>query len=467
MDATSILVGLLLGAALAAPAGFLLAKSMLASRHAGSDALLEQSRRQAEESRATIERLRSEQAKAERTAADAVARMAERETSTAALLAERDKSVEQLRAMQAQAREVLGEAFKSTGFEVLKSAGEQLIAQARRQFDDQRKLTEQEIAEKQKQIDATFLPFREQLVKQETLLKELNEKRAGDAKALGEQLKVIADLQGKASSAADSLAGALRDNRQRGRWGEISLRNVVEMAGLAAHVDFSEQISMEGEDGRLRPDMTVRLPGGRQIPIDAKVPMNAYFDSLDTTQTDAERARRRDMHAQAIRSHVRTLCSREYAKNLDSEVDITVMFMPVESALVAALETNGDLYREALDSGVVITTPSTLLALLRTCALQWQQAALAENAQRIGESATELLVRIEKFSDHLQGVGKGLETAVKGFNQAVASFNTRLLPGARNTAELAHKLDLVPTEAKAVETTLRTDVAELPAGSGA
>jgi len=170
MDATSILVGLLLGAALAAPAGFLLAKSMLASRHAGSDALLEQSRRESEASRATIERLRSEQAKAERTAADAVARMAERETSTAALLAERDKSVEQLRAMQAQAREVLGEAFKSTGFEVLKSAGEQLIAQARRQFDDQRKLTEQEIAEKQKQIDATFLPFREQLVKQETLL---------------------------------------------------------------------------------------------------------------------------------------------------------------------------------------------------------------------------------------------------------------------------------------------------------
>jgi DNA recombination protein RmuC len=148
-------------------------------------------------------------------------------------------------------------------------------------------------------------------------------------------------------------------------------------------------------------------------------------------------------------------------------VDITVMFMPVESALVAALETNGDLYREALDSGVIITTPSTLLALLRTCALQWQQAALAENAQRIGESATELLVRIEKFSDHLQGVGKGLETAVKGFNQAVGSFNTRLLPGARNTAELAHKLDLVPTEAKAVETTLRTDVAELPAGRGA
>ena len=386
--------------------------------------------------------------------------------SLQARLQERERSIQELQRLQTQATEALRDAFKSTGADVLRSASQQLADLAKRQFEDQRKLAEQEIAEKQKQIDATVAPLREQLAKNEKLLNDMNAKREGDAKVLGEQLKRIADLQTSASAAAQKLEGALRDNRQRGRWGEVGLRNVVEMSGMAAHVDFTEQGTVEAEGGRLRPDMTVNLPGGRQIPIDSKVPLNAYFDSIDPAMPEGERARRRADHVSAVRSHVRALGSRAYAKALESEADLTVMFIPVESALVSALESDGTLYAEALDAGVVITTPSTLLALLRTCALQWQQAALAENARQIGERASDLLDRIVKFAEHLQGVGKGLETAVKGYNQAVGSFNTRLLPGARATAELAHRQDAAPAEVKVVEAAVRGDVAELPASNG-
>ncbi|NDE59382.1 MAG: DNA recombination protein RmuC, partial [Acidimicrobiia bacterium] len=147
--------------------------------------------------------------------------------------------------------------------------------------------------------------------------------------------------------------------------------------------------------------IVVNLPGGRQIPIDAKVPLSAYFDSLEADRPEGERAARRADHAQALRNHVRTLGSRAYAKALGADIDLTVLFVPVESAVMAALETDPALFGEALDAGVFIATPGTLLVLLRTCALHWQQAALAENAQRIGERAKELLDRIERFAEHL------------------------------------------------------------------
>jgi DNA recombination protein RmuC len=297
-------------------------------------------------------------------------------------------------------------------------------------------------------------------------VKELSEKREGDSKALGEKLKQIAELQQQASTAAQALSSALRDNRQRGQWGEVSLRNIAEMAGLVHNVDFSEQSTVSGADGaRLRPDMTVRLPGGRFVPIDAKVPMNAYLDSLDASLLEADRAARRVAHAQALRAHVRALSSRDYAKALGDGVEITVLFVPLESGLIAALEADATIYEEALQSRVIICTSSTLLALLRTCALQWQQAKLNENARRIGDSAKELLLRIGTFAEHLERVGKGLESATKGYNAAVASFNSRLLPGARDTAELAGDVRIVPEEMEPANTALReVNTRALPAG---
>jgi DNA recombination protein RmuC len=230
----------------------------------------------------------------------------EREESNRQVLAEREKSITELKASIEQSKVALTETFKATGADVLKLTAESLLKQAKDQFEGQHKLSQQDLEARQKAIDTALVPLREQLEKNEKLTKDLGEKREGDVKMLGEQLKQIADLQQKASSAAQTLSSALRDNRQRGRWGEVSLRNIAELAGLVDNVDFSEQSSVQsGEGERLRPDMTVRLPGGRFVPIDAKVPMSAYLDSLDPALSDAERADRRWKHAQALRTHVR------------------------------------------------------------------------------------------------------------------------------------------------------------------
>jgi DNA recombination protein RmuC len=381
-------------------------------------------------------------------------------------MAERERALAELRATFEQSKSALTDAFKATGSDVLKQTAETLLKQAKDQFEGHKQLSQQDLDERKKAIDAVVTPLKEQLAKHEQLVKDLSEKREGDSKSLGEKLKQIAELQQQASTAAQALSSALRDNRQRGQWGEVSLRNIAEMAGLVDNVDFSEQSTVSGADGaRLRPDMTVRLPGGRFVPIDAKVPMNAYLDSLDASLSDADRAARRVAHAQALRAHVRALSSRDYAKALGDGVEITVLFVPLESGLIAALEADATIYEEALQSRVIICTSSTLLALLRTCALQWQQAKLNENARRIGDSAKELLLRIGTFAEHLERVGKGLESATKGYNAAVASFNSRLLPGARDTAELAGDVRIVPEEMEPANTALReVNTRALPAG---
>ena len=486
MDGTSLMVGILVGCALGAAAAavfFMLkarssAQAIAASEQAqaelaaartevvalrtqagaaqqaeaGAKASLSAAQEQVRDLRAQVdsERQRAEQEATLRSRTQQELRATEERIS------EREKSIVELKASIEQSRASLTETFKATGADVLKQTAEQLLRQAKEQYESHHKLSAQELEARQKAIDATLAPLKEQLAKNEQLVKELGEKREGDVRKLGEQLTQIADLQQKASSAAQALSSALRDNRQRGQWGEVALRNIAEMAGLVDNVDFEEQSSAADDEGnRLRPDMKVRLPGGRFVPIDAKVPMKAYLDSLDPALSDAERAARRAAHAQALRSHVRSLASREYARAMGEGVEITVLFVPLESGLIAALEEDDTIYREALDLRVIICTSSTLLALLRTCALQWQQAKLNENARKIGESAKELLVRIGTFAEHLEKVGKGLEGATKGYNSAVASFNSRLLPGARDTAELAGDLNSVPDELEPANTALR------------
>jgi DNA recombination protein RmuC len=375
-------------------------------------------------------------------------------------LEEREKALLELQRMVELSKEQLTQTFKAAGADVLKSTAESLLQQAREQFEGHSKLSRLELEARQNAVEALVAPLKEQLVKQEKLVLALGEKREGDSKALAEQLKQIADLQLQASQAAHSLSSAMRDTRQRGQWGEVSLRNVVELAGLAAHVDFVEQSSIPGPEGRLRPDMVVRLPGGRSVPIDAKAPMNAYLDSLDTQTPESDRATRRAAHATTLRNHVRTLGSRAYAANLGGGTELTVMFVPVESALVAALEFDGTLFKDALDQGIVITTPSTLLALLRVCALQWQQASVNENARRIGQNAKELLERVRKFAEHFQKVGLSLDQAGKAFSAAVGSYNSRLVPVVRDTAALAASAgDTPPAELEAVRESVRLDIA--------
>jgi DNA recombination protein RmuC len=472
MDLSPLLIGVI-GALVGLAVGALIAFLVASGRARAAEAAAAAAQRAEAAARATSEMHVAQTAEA-RAQAEAERQRAEREAEGRAAaqqelrvaeerLAEREKALAAQAALVEQSKVALTDAFKATGADVLNSAAATLLKQAREQFDSHKQLSQQDLEARQQAIDATLAPLREQIQRSEQLLREMNEKREGDSKTLGEQLKQIADLQQKASTAAHTLSTALRDNRQRGRWGEHSLKNIAELAGLSGHVDFSEQTEVQGDEGeRLRPDMTVRLPGGRFVPIDAKVPMSAYLDSLDVTLSDNERQQRRAAHAQALRTHVRALVSRDYARALGGGVEITVLFVPLESGLHAALEEDPSVFQEALEKRVIIATGSTLLAVLRTCALQWQQATLNENARLIGDSAKELLGRITKFAEHLDNMGSNLENAVKHYNSAVRSYNTRLLPSARDTAELAGEI-AAPQEIDTIAlTTQDTPTKRLP-----
>ncbi len=474
MDATSLLIGLVLGAAFGGAIAFFALRARQSAQHAAEQATAQLAReeaaalkRDAAALRDTASKAQQDHAAAQATLTVATARIQELTTTTKAErdraetesgararieadlravkteLTERERNLREQTELIARAQDDLKNAFKATGAEVLQASAKQFLEQAKEQFEGQKKLSEQDLAARQQAIDATLKPLQEQLAKQEKLVNTLNEKREGDAKAIGEQLKQIAELQQQASTAAQKLSSALSDNRQRGRWGEVALRQVVEMAGLESGVHFDEQFSTQGQEGRLRPDMVVRLPGERMIPIDSKVPLTAYLASIEPSATDADRAAARSAHAVAVRSHVRALASREYAAAVGGDMEFVVLFMPIESAYTAAFEADPALHADAMDQYVLVVTPSTLLALLRTVAMHWSNVALTANAARIGEHAKELVNRLHKFAELLSDVGTRLNSATTAYNKAVGSFEVRLLPGANKVAEMTASDEVV------------------------
>ncbi len=507
MDGISLLVGIALGGAVCSAVGYWLASAKAQARGAVDRVAAEMAVAETVALRAERDSLRAEhvsalradaaskaslsaaqesvgvlrsQCEAERARADDVAAslstaqielraketsVAEREHAMRKQLEERERSLEELRRTVDQSRDAMRDAFKATGAELLHSTSESLLKQAKEQFEGQHKLTAQELVLRQQAMEATLAPLREQLEKQQALVQSLGEKREGDAKELSERLRVIGELQLKASDAANTLSSAMRDNRQRGKWGELGLRRVVEMAGLQMHVDFDEQTQVEGEAGAIRPDMIVHLPEHRSIPIDSKVPFDSYLASLDTSLDDAKRLAHRQAHAVAVRGHVKALSRRAYGEEFDGANGFTVLFMQIESAYNAALECDPKIHEEALSQKVYVMTPTNLLALLSTVAQYWGSAALSENAAKIGAEATELIKRMAKFVELFDSVGTKLSSATKAYNEAVGSFDGRLLVTVNRIAQLA---SAAPVEAPAlIEAQSRVscarDILELPA----
>jgi len=248
-------------------------------------------------------------------------------------------------------------------------------------------------------------------------------------------VKNLADGQVGLRTETSRLVQALRRPKTRGRWGEYQLQNVLEMAGMTEHVDFIEERTIEGDGGRLRPDVIVRLPGGKSVVIDAKTPLEAYLAALDTND---EEMRERQMvdHARQVRDHVRTLASREYWKVLPVTPDFVVMFVPGEAFFAAAIESDPSLFEQAVRQHVLISTPTTLIALLKAIAYGWQQEKLAENAQTVASLARELFDRIKVFSGYIRDLGRSLQQAVERYNKGVGSLEARVLPAARRFENL-------------------------------
>ncbi len=276
-------------------------------------------------------------------------------------------------------------------------------------------------------------PLEKQLEKLSKATEEMEKRRAGAYGELGSQLRELQQSTIRLQSESEKLSTALRGSSQaRGDWGETQLKNLVEMAQMSEHCDY--QLQYVTDDG-LRPDMVVSLPGKRVIPIDSKAPMAAFQDAMNATD-DTIRAAKLKQHAADVRGHVRALKSKDYSSSLEHSVDFTVMFLPGDALLAAALLESPDLFEEAQKGGVLLATPVTLLALLRTVRMSWDNLQVEENAREIQKLASELFERFIKFGEHFAKSGKALDNATKAYNDAVGNFERRVIPTGRKLAQL-------------------------------
>ena len=348
---------------------------------------------------------------------------AEKIDGSRALLAEQQAFID-------KSRKDLEATFHSLAASALQGSSEQFLRLAEQRFATTRTEASADLEERKKAIEALVTPLKETLGKLESRTAEIETARVGAYAKIDEQVSSLFQATEKLQRETTTLSTALKSSQVRGRWGEMALRNVVELAGMTEHCDFEEQQTV----GNRRPDMVVRLPGGRRIAVDAKAPLDAYLEACAQTQEPA-RSDALARHAACLRQHVQALASKEYAAALGTGVDLVVLFLPGEPFLAAAFERDPDLQVDALRQRILVATPTTLVALLRTIAIYHQQESLALNAQRIAETARELYERGAKFGEDLAKLRKGLSSAIEAFNSAVGSFELRFLPMGRKLEE--------------------------------
>jgi DNA recombination protein RmuC len=296
-----------------------------------------------------------------------------------------------------------------------------------------------DLAVRQQAIDSLVKPLRESLEKVDSKIGELEQKRERAYGELGKQLESLTLVQVRMNAETTKLSSALSSTRTAGTWGEVQLRRVVELAGMTEHCDFTEQTGFSDEAGRSRPDMIVSLPGNIRIVVDAKAPTEAYREAAAEENPERRLAKLKE-HAAKVRGHVESLSSREYwARIKDLSPEFVVLFLPGDSFLTAAIESDPGIMDRAISQKVLLATPMTLVALLKAVAYGWRQEAVSTSAEEVSKLGRELHDRLAVFADHLGTAAKGLSTALRGFNSAVGSFEQTLMPGARRFAELGAK----------------------------
>jgi DNA recombination protein RmuC len=334
------------------------------------------------------------------------------------------------------AQERLSTSFKALSAEALQASMAQLTELARGQLQAAQAEARGDLDQRRQAVEQLVAPIKEQLGRVDTQLQVLDRERRESRGRLDAQLRTLTETGEKLRTETGALVTALRKPNARGQWGQMQLRNVVELSGMVRHCDFVEQSSLPGagDTGTLRPDLIVKLPGGKHVIVDAKAPLQGVLDAYEA-RDEAERERHLRDHARLLRKHVRALADKQYWAGLDSAPDFVVMFLPGEHLYGAALEVDPALIEDAMARGVLITTPTTLLAVLRAVAYGWQQERVAESARAVSELGRELHGRIVKLSELLATLGTRLNSTVRAYNDTIGSYEARVLPGARRFAD--------------------------------
>ena len=409
----------------------------------------------------TEEQLRALTAELDATRKHLSERTAKLAESEARLEAERAAAEDKLAAMrEAEAR--LKECFEGLSGAALRQNNEAFLQLAQTQFSQLQVVNATDLEARQRAIGEMVVPLREVLEKVEGKLQQVEKDRIGAYEMLMQQVRSMGEGQKDLAARTRSLVDSLRSPNVRGRWGEIQLKRVCEMAGMVDHCDFVEQASVDSENGKLRPDVTVKLPGGKIIIIDAKAPLMAYLDAMEATDEDVRAAKLRD-HARQVRDHITKLSAKSYWGQFEQTPEIVVMFLPGETFFSAALQYDPGLIEYGVEQKVIPASPTTLIGLLRSISYGWQQDQIARNAQAISASGRTLYDRIAVFAAHYSDLRKHLGKAVETFNKSVGSLERSVLPQARRFRELGATTGDQIEDVGLVETALRVlDAPEVP-----